>query len=291
MLKKFFLVLSLLFTIYSISARELQIDYLDGYLEVKNGSNWDSIDIGDVVSDSATLRLSDDGYAELTSGRTKISLIKDGIYETGNLLSHTTTASIWDLKRESLTKLFNNDERDNQNLSVMGVRGDPQDEEEISWVDDDMEFLEEGKSLYLQGEFHDALEILEEGIEWEGSNYEEILFYKVLCEYETGNYKQMRNSLFDMDPDPVNNFFGDYVVFKGNILIESQNYKEAEELFDRYISDSEIMDNEQLVYLLSAFCSIEMSNEENAESKLQKVIEINSSNDIGKKASDILRDL
>ncbi|MBI9097965.1 MAG: hypothetical protein JEY91_05785 [Spirochaetaceae bacterium] len=274
-----------------ICARDLSIDYLDGYLEVESGGNWDTLDIGDIVSDGDTIRLTDDSYAELLMDNVKITLDKDGIYEVATLLDQLQKVDKWGIKGSSFAKLFRDNEIDSRQSAVMGVRGDPQDEETITWVDDDIEFLEEGKTLYFKGDFSGAIQILEEGAEWYGSNYEEILFYKVLCEYESGQIKKMRDTLFKMDPYPESEYYGDYVLLKGNVLIESQNYIEAEELFDSYLSDSEKKDEEQIVYLLSAFCSLELEEMDFARRKLEKAISIDPHSETGRKASEILSNL
>ena len=285
------IVVFLLLNIFSISARDLYVDYLDGYLDVQSGNDWDPIDIGDVVAETDVIKLSDEGYVELLYDDVKITLDKDGTYEVLYLLDQIIKADKWGIKGSAFTKLFHDDEIDSQQSAVMGVRGDPQDEEEITWVDDDVEFLEEGIAFYQKGDFSEALAILEEGAEWYGSNYDEILLYKALCEYETGNFRNMRESLFEMDPEADAEYFGDYVLLKGNLLIESQDYIKAEELFDRYLSDSELMDDEQVVYLMSAFCSLELDEKEFAISKLKKAINLDPFSETGIKATEILGSL
>jgi len=291
MLKHTITALLFFLLIFTITARDLYIDYLDGYLEVKSGNSWDTIDIGDVISDQDVIRLSDEGYVELLFEDVKITLDKDGTYEALFLINQVVKADKWGIKGAAFTKLFKDDQLDSSQSAVMGVRGDPQDEEQITWVDDDVEFLEEGKALYLDGEYESAFSILDEGAEWYGSNYDEILFYKALCEYETGQFRSMRASLIEMDPESDVEYFGDYVLLKGNLLIESQDYIKAEELFNRYLSESEEKNDEQMVYLLSAFCSLELDNIDSAKDKLKKVINIDPFGEVGVKATEILGDL
>ncbi len=287
----FSIIFIILVSFTNIMARDLYVDYLDGYLDVKSGNSWNPIDIGDVISENDIIKLSDNGYAELLFENTKITLDKDGTYEASYLIGQITKADTWGIKGSAFAKLFNDDKFESRQSAVMGVRGDPQDEEEITWVDDDVEFLEEGKSLYMDGEFEDGLAILEEGSEWFGSNYDEIMFYKALCEYETGRNKEMRASISEMDPESDVEYYGDYVLLKGNLLIESQDYLKAEELFDRYLSDSESRGAEQMVYLMSAFCSIELNQMDLAEYKLKKAISNDPSSEIGIKASQVLGSL
>ena len=290
---KYSLSVCLLFLVglTSIFARDLYVDYLDGYLDVKSGNSWDPIDIGDTISENDIIKLSDEGYAELLFEDVKITLDKDGTYEASYLMDQLTKADKWGIKGSAFAKIFHDDEMESKQSAVMGVRGDPQDEEEITWVDDDVEFLEEGKAFYLDGDFESALMILEEGADWYGSNYDEILFYKALCEYETGQYREMRASIFEMDPESDVEYFGDFVLLKGNILIESQDYIEAEELFDRYLSEAEYLEAEQMVNLLSAFCSIELNEKAFADRKLRNAIRLDPTSETGIKAKQILDSL
>lgn len=287
----FSIIFLILIGFTSVVATDLYVDYLDGYLDVKSGNSWDPIDIGDVISENAIIKLSDNGYAELLFGDVKITLDRDGTFEASYLVGQIAKASKWGIKGSAFAKIFKDSEHDTQQSAVMGVRGDPQDEEKITWVDDDIEFLEEGKALYHKGDFKNAHLILEEGAEWYGTNYDEILFYKSLCEYETGQLRQMRDTLFEMDPDSDDEFFGDYVLLLGNLLIESQNYIDGLELFDRYLSDSVSGETEQLVYLMSAFCSIELDELGFAERKLKNVISIDPNSESGVKAAQILNSL
>ena len=292
MFKKVIIAMLMLFLGLTFSsAQNLYIDYLDGDMDVKRGNSWDPLYIADEISEGDTIKLYDSSYVELTQNEIKLTLEKEGVYEVAALLDQVVKADRWGIKGASVVKLFRDDEVEKRQSSVMGVRVDPQDEEEITWVDDDVEFLQEGKSLYREGRFDDAIAVLQEGAEWYGSNYDEILFYKALTEYKMGHSKKMRESVFEMDPSADVEYFGDYVLLKGNLLIESQNYKEAEELFDRYISDAEKREAEQNVYLLWAFCSLESDDKISARDKLQKAVQINSRNEIGRKATEILSDL
>lgn len=290
MFKKMILIALIAFPIY-LAADSPFVDYLDGYLDVKVGNGWEPLSIGDEISADDVLRLSDNGYAEILNGSTKITLDRDGLYNAYDLMSHTNNASVWSIKGSAITKIFKTSEQDNRSSAVMGVRGDPQDEEEIVWVDDDVEFLEEGKKLYGQGKYDEALLSLEEGAEWYGTNFDEISFYKALCEYELGDPKAMRMTLDEMDPDPSASFFGDYVLFKGNVLIESRNYEKAIELFESYLDDSDDQSLEQDITFLSAFCLVELNKIDDARRKLSEVVELNRYSETGKQAASILKDM
>jgi len=280
-----------LLSIFLISAQELYIDYLDGVLEVKNNDYWEILDIGDLLSYSKIFKLSNNGYVELLSGDSKIVLDKDGIYEAEFILDNISVANKWGIKGSAFTKLFNYDKNDIEQAAAMGVRGDALVNEQLLWIDEDEEFLEEGLILYKSGKYSEALNIFDEGAQWFGSNYEEILFYKARSEYETGRYREMRDSLLTMNPDSEASYFSDYILFKGNVLIESQNYREAEELFDNYIFNSVNRERDQMILFLSAYCSIWQEDKERAKRKLSRSFNLNPLSDTGKKAYRVLNNL
>jgi len=274
-----------------LPGEDLFVDYLDGELDVMKGGSWTPLYIGDSIDEDVSIKLYSDSYVELTLEDVKLTLEREGVYEVSSLLGQIVKADRWGIKSSSLAKLFRDDVVESRQSVVMGVRGDLQDEETMTWVDDDREFLESGKNFYMKGDFEKAILLLEEGAEWYGANYDEILFYKALSEYETGQYRQMRESVLAMDPYPDVDFFGDYVLLKGNLLIESRDYSEAEDLFDNYIRESTQREDEQEVYLLWAFCSLESDKKAQSREKLEKVVSINPRNEMGRKASEILDNL
>lgn len=274
-----------------VSARDLSVDYLDGYVDVKSGGDWSPLYIGDTITDSDVIRLSEKGYVELTMDDVKITLDKDGVYDVSKLVGQLEKAGKWGLQAASLAKLLKSDEAESRQSSVMGVRGDIQDAEDVTWVDDDAEFLEQGKALYEKGQYQKAMDTLGEGAEWYGSNYDEILYYKALCELQTGKSREMRESLSEINPSPEDDFYENYVILYGNLLIESQDYSEADTLFNTYLDESKTKTGEQTVILLSAFCAVQLGDLDGAKTKLQKAIDLNPGSKEGKKAADLLNSI
>lgn len=275
----------------TVFSEEIGIDYLEGYIEVRSGESWRVADIGDQLIDSDLLLLSDDAYVELSLNDVRITIDQGGSYSVLTLVNKIKRSSSWGIRRSAFTRLIFDDSSEGQKSTAMGVRGNVLEGEDVPWIEDDLEFLEEGMALYFEGSYADALPVLSEGALWNGSNINEILFFKALCEFETEKFRDLRLTLNEMDLPSDSDYFQDYVLLKGNQLIEDQKYSEAVALFDRALAVSSRDDVVQSVYLLSAFCSLEQENTDSARSKLQKIIAINPLNETGVRASEILRDL
>jgi hypothetical protein len=71
----------------------LTVSWADGKVELKNGTAWTSVSMGDQIDSSATLRLSKGATIELTDGKRKVSLTAEGSYVVDNLLKRGAVAS------------------------------------------------------------------------------------------------------------------------------------------------------------------------------------------------------
>ena len=67
-------------------ALDLSAEYIDGYLDLKDGDEWIEVFIGDTITDKAVVRLAEDSIAELRSTGVKLTLTKPGVYEIRNLI-------------------------------------------------------------------------------------------------------------------------------------------------------------------------------------------------------------
>jgi len=65
---------------FPVVALDLDVEYVDGYLDVRDGEEWFELFVGDTVSDSDTIRLDEDSIAELSTRGTKLTVTKPGIY-------------------------------------------------------------------------------------------------------------------------------------------------------------------------------------------------------------------
>ena len=73
-------------------AVDLTVDYLDGYLDIKDGGEWYELIIGEEITDTDTIRLDEDTVVELTTRGVKLTLTKPGIYVVADLLKASGTS-------------------------------------------------------------------------------------------------------------------------------------------------------------------------------------------------------
>lgn len=79
----------------SATQQPFTVQYLDGSVQVqlKGQTAWKTLKVKAVVPADATLRLAKGAMIELVSGKTVLSLIKDGIYPMASLLAKVKTTS------------------------------------------------------------------------------------------------------------------------------------------------------------------------------------------------------
>lgn len=270
------------------------VEYLEGILEVGQGSNWIEVDIGDTIPKDSYLRLSDNGLAELSAGAITITLNQDGTFSTENLLSSGRETAAWNiaaLVNSKLGRLISPDQQ--QGDAVMGVRGAAAGDEELTWVEEGEEYLEQGKELIRTGDYKEAREVLQEGADYSFSDEEkeEYNFYIASAHALEGKSAPALLMLTDMKTESSAPYYSDYVLLKGKLLIESLAYKKALLLFDQYLKKPDRSETTQLIYFLSALCNQRLENRRDAISNLEAAYEINNSSEYGRAARRMMANL
>ncbi|MCX7023510.1 MAG: hypothetical protein NT080_02685 [Spirochaetes bacterium] len=134
----------------------LTVSYADGTVERLDGKTWRSIDIGDVVESTSTIRLDKNSVVEFESkDGARIGIASPGTYNLEDLAKKKVpqaAASVAD----KLGKLTSGDS--GKGSAVMGVRGDITDVENLEFmVDDDPEyFWDEGFKAFGAGKWDAA---------------------------------------------------------------------------------------------------------------------------------------
>ncbi len=284
----------LLSTQIVVTAEELLVEFLDGILEVRVGSDWIEADVGDMILADALLRLSEDGFAELSLNSTSIIMSKGGTYKAKDLLNSSRELASWNmasLVNSKLKGLSSGQER--TDLSAMGVRGAAQEENDIKWVDEAEEYLTKGKESLEKGLYDEAIELFFEGADYAIGEEEqqEYLFYAALGYSSKGDDARALKTLRDIEPNEKAGFFADFVLLKGKLLMENLSFEEARALFERYLENAYKGETAQIVYLLSALCHKSMNDREGALKNLQEAYSIDSGSEYGKTAKQLMESL
>lgn len=281
-------------TLLPLYADELMVEYLEGILEVGQGSNWIEVDIGDTIPQNSYLRLSDNGLAELSAGAVTITLNEDGTFSAETLLTSGREVAAWDitsLVNSKLGRLISPGKQ--QGDAVMGVRGDAAGEEELTWMEEGVEYLEQGKELILTGDYEEAREVLQEGADYCFSDEEkaEYNFYIASAFALEGKSALSLLMLNDIKTGSSAPYYGDYVLLKGKLLIEGLAYKKALLLFDQYLKNPDRGETTQLIYFLSALCNQELENRQDTVRNLEAAYKINNTSEYGRAAKKMMDNL
>ena len=288
------IILVMLITAIPLVAEDLLVEYVEGTLEVKEGSNWYKLYIGDTVPENSVIRLSDSGFAELSTQNVTVTLSDDGTYNTQSLFRSGQKIASWNIGgvvNSKLSKLLGPGQQGE--TAVMGVRGAAADQGELTWVEEGEEFMAKGKKLLAEGLFDEAIVAFKEGADWALTEDErsEYLFYAAYAHSLKGDNALALIMLEDMALSSSSAIFTDYVLLKGKLLIENLAFADALDLFSEYLKHPDMGETTQVVYFLSAVCQQGLDNKSQAEKFLQDAIKINASSEYGRAAQRMMGSL
>ena len=288
------IVLLMLIATIPLVAEDLLVEYVEGTLELKEGSSWVELYIGDIVPENGVIRLSDNGFAELSTRNVTVTLSDDGTYETRSLLRSGQKIASWDIGgvvNSKLSKLLGPGQQGE--TAVMGVRGAAADQGELTWVEEGEEFMAKGRQLLVEGLFDEAIVAFKEGADWALTDDErsEYLFYAAYAHSLKGDNALALIMLEDMAIASNSAIFTDYMLLKGKLLIENLAFADALDLFSEYLKHPDMGETTQVVYFLSAVCHQSLDNKSQAEKFLQDAIKINASSEYGQAAQRMMGSL
>jgi len=288
------LVLLILIAAIPLLAEDLLVEYVEGTLEIKEGATWGELYIGDMIPENSMIRLSGNGLAELSTRTVTVTLSDEGTYNTQSLLRSGQKIASWDIGsvvNSKLSKLITPGGQGQ--TAVMGVRGAAADEDQMTWVEEGGEYLEEGKQLLADGLFDEAIPVFKEGANWaltEEERYEH-LFYAAYAHSLKGDNALALIMLEDMQLGSDAPVFTDYMLLKGKLLIENLAFEEALSLFAQYLKYPDMGETTQVVHFLSAVCYQGLDKTAEARKSLEAAYKIDSSSEYGQTAQRMMGNL
>lgn len=287
-------VLLILIAAIPLLAEDLLVEYVEGTLEIKEGATWSELYIGDLIPENSLIRLSGNGFAELSTPAVTVTLSDDGTYNTRNLLRSGQKIASWDIGsvvNSKLSKLITPGEQGQ--TAVMGVRGAAAAKDQLTWVEEGGEYLEKGKKLLADGHLDEAIPVFKEGADWaltEEERYEH-LFYAAYAHSLKGDNAVALIMLEDMQLGSDAPIFTDYVLLKGKLLIENLAFADALDLFSEYLKHPDMGETTQVVYFLSAVCHEGLDNKDQALKFLQDAYKIDANSEYGRAAKRMMGSL
>lgn len=294
MVSKAAIIIVLLLTVtVALFSDTLTLEYLDGFLELDSGSGWREAQIGDRVPVEAYVRLEQGGIAEFSGADITVTISQEGTFLLKDLMEGASEVSSWGIGSliDSRLKTLSGEKQVSQE-AVMGVRGAAGDEQELTWMDweGDEDPKERGDNLLKEGRYDEAGEAFQEayGMCFDSEEKEELLF-NIACAYSLGGRNaQALAILSGINPGSGKAYYHNFVLLKGNLLLEVLSFRQALDLFDSYLRGAPEGEAAQAVHFLSFFCYQQLGLEEKALQALSAAVRLDASSDIGNRAERML---
>jgi TolA-binding protein len=233
-------------------AQAFTVIYLDGTVELQTAKGWSLLSIGDQVAADATVRISQQGSLELSRAKTKITLLKDGVFAIAGLAkaSASSGAGVGSTIAQKLQTLVT--ERPKASTAG-GVRGAEQGNASVTWVDEGDETRAQAQSLLDKKKYLDAANVLNDAIKNASSdaNTAELTYLLGVAYYGAGETAKAYRALGQVTPDPGATWYARYVILKAQVLVDAQNYSDALALLSPFISTYPKGEATQVAWLLS----------------------------------------
>jgi hypothetical protein len=145
----------------SLSAVPMTVSWADGKVDLKSGSAWAAVSVGDKIDSSSTIRLGKGATVELTDGKRKVSLTAEGSYVVDAVLKKGAVASKKSTQAmDKLGKLVDPQASVNSS-TVAAVRGAAVEpaKESMDWQSGEADYaslMDEGRRLVRTGEYGSA---------------------------------------------------------------------------------------------------------------------------------------
>ncbi len=290
-MKKLIFIFIVLVVSVAVWATDFSVDYVDGSLMLRNENSWSEVYIGDIIPDNAILKLGEDSIAELRGDELSFTLSRPGIYNLADVVKQRGKMRSWGVVSVLGNKISGVlSEKKIKNTAVMGVRGAKADDsKDVEWVEDSDDYVIEGKQLLKEGKYDEAIEVLKEGMdEADDDVRNECLYLLGVADIQRGKYPSALKYLNKVKPDPYSPYFDNYIVLRGNLLVDSFSFEEANRLFDLYLKNRSSDDNLQVVYYLKAVALRNLNRDREAKGALKRAYQMDPSSEIGKRSRKLL---
>ncbi len=292
-MKKNIFVIILLFSILIWStAEDFLLVYSEGEVfESENGS-WYEVYIGDMLSNSSTLKIGPDSMVEIDANGSTLLLNKPGTYKLGELISQSSKVSAWGNNPVFKKFLSGDNAKSSVQTAVMGVRGSATETDDIEWLSEDSMIIDEAIALIEDGSFNDAIDFLSEEMDFAfDEDLSDYNYYIGYSYYMLGASGRALSHLKKVESDYDTEYYPNYVVLKGSLLLESLAYNDALDLFKEFLRNDDFSGTAQAVNYLSATALKGLGKDKDAQKKLEITVKMNPTSEIGRSADSLLKNL
>ncbi|MDC7225636.1 MAG: hypothetical protein PQJ61_02600 [Spirochaetales bacterium] len=291
MKKLAFLLILTVLAAGAVFSMDFSADYVDGYLDVKEDGSWYEVYIGDMLPPDAVVKLDNDSYAELSYGSEIIKLSRPGVYELGKLVNskrEVASSGSTSLFSGKFRTLLKEDSTKTQS-TVGGVRAAEAETVTIDWMSSETaDLIADGRAALDAGELDDAYDLFMEAYDFSADEYEEseALYFLGLSSAVQGDYSDALMNLDMVEIDEDSEFYTDFYLLKGQLLVESYAYAEAQGFLEGYdTAAGRLMPAKlQEVYFLMAIAANNNGDTAAARTALSKCVSLDANSETGKAA-------
>ena len=268
-----------------VSAQALSVSYFDGVVELRTAKGWKALAIGDQVPPDGSVRISQSGSLELQRAKTRISILKDGIYDMASLVKATDKAGIGGVGTAIAQKLQSLTTEKPKSSAVGGVRGAEQGGGSVMWVDASDETRAEIQTLLDKKKFADAIKLLNAALRDSSDESTEKQEYSYLlgaAYYGLGQTARAYRTLLGITAQPESPWYARYIILKAQVLLDTLNFKDALAVLEPFIADYPTGEATQVAYLLTSYCRKGLGDIASARAALDAGYQLNPSSDTAK---------
>ncbi|HET6451813.1 MAG TPA: tetratricopeptide repeat protein [Spirochaetia bacterium] len=242
-------------------AQAFTVSYLDGTVELQTAKGWSAVSIGDQVAADATVRISQQGSLELSRAKTKITLLKDGVFSIASLAkaSSSAGAGVGGSISQKLQTLVTEKPKAS---TAGGVRGAEQGSANVTWVDEGDETRSQAQSLIDAKKYQDAAAMLSDAIKNAGPDTDtsELGYLLGVAYYGAGQTAKAYRALGQVNADPGTTWYARYVILRAQVLVDTQNYNDALTLLGPFTTTYPTGEATQVAWLLSGISQRALGN-------------------------------
>lgn len=286
----------LLVALSFVSAQDITLEYVEGYLDLQKGSDWVELYMGDSILRNATVRLDQDSLAELSGMNMTFTLTRPGIYRIEDLVAsrqNMNSSGLGSLVSGKVATMFG--ERASSPDTVGGVRASEAVEApSIDWMTSEAaDMISQARDMIEEGSFADAMDMLDEAYDFAADEYEEyeIAFYRGYIHTVNGKAGKALAAFTEITPTSDLSYYDDLYLLKGKLLIDSFAFGEAVAWFDKYTpgyGSGKDVSTRQSIYLLHGVAAKEEGLTSRANALLQKAIDLDPGSGIAGAASSLM---
>lgn len=227
-MKSFLLFILLSVLILFVSA-ETDVEFIDGNLNIKEGSAWRELYPGDSIPEGSILKVGLNSIVELSDGKIKFSITNPGVYWIDELiLNSSRSLKARSMVLRNIKRLFGY--RKSTRTLTLGVRAAQAPDGEFSWTNDEYaEYMTSGKEHLQKGDYVEAKFKFSDALDsaFEDAEEEEALVCLAYVETLTGNYFKALTLVKDLSPNSNAPYYNQAVLLKANLFLENFAADEA----------------------------------------------------------------